>query len=179
MDAVAVFDCSTEGGVLISSPEEETFDRDLCDDEFQGLSLKDCDARACGEDDRDYELAEDDEKLELDIEEAREAFAAPSDEVDEVIAERRRLSESPEEEEVSEVLAASAHEPGSGAVDTGRAKGVIGEEPLETHMQAMKKAGLSVKLAEQANSTTFRFGNQDTLESIRVAQISAEWAAGS
>ena len=61
---------------------------------------------------------------------------------------------------------ASAHEPGSGVVDAGCGKGVIGDKTLEDHKEVMEEAGLSVKAIRQAKATTFRFGNQETLESM-------------
>eukprot|EP00959_Pyramimonas_sp_CCMP1952_P406555 8520914-Pyramimonas_sp.AAC.1 len=94
------------------------------------------------------------------------AYEELEEDVQALIQEYWSLSGQNGDLEFPEVLNTTAHEPGNGVVDTGCNKGVIGEEILAQHKQEMLKAGLKVNVLKQERTTTFKFGNQETLSSI-------------
>ena len=79
--------------------------------------------------------------------------------------------ESEEEGEgTDESLVALVHQPGLGVVDTGCGRGLVGEQTLKRHQEAMTKFGLDI---EELTSRphTFRYGNGTSDTSTRRVQI--------
>ncbi|CAK0847574.1 unnamed protein product, partial [Prorocentrum cordatum] len=152
-DVVTVYESDSDEDVFVAGDgrtgdivEEETFECDVCDDEFQ----RPLHVGGCSDDDEcDCELTADEEDEDQDIDDLYEAYTAARDDMDDVIEACRRLTAMPKDEDMPEVLTASAHEPGSGVVDTGRGKGVIGEKTLKEHKMEMEKAGAAGGAAEE------------------------------
>ena len=75
-----------------------------------------------------------------------------------------------EDEDDGETLAALVHDAGYGVVDTGCGRGLVGEETLARHQEALRQHGLEVEeLTHVAH--TFKYGNGSSDKSIKRVQL--------
>ena len=73
------------------------------------------------------------------------------------------------EEPVQDSL--QVHDVGHGVPDTGCARGVVGDNTLEQHLEVCRKRGLSIRELPHDEPFWFRFGNGQCLKSIRRVEV--------
>ena len=72
-----------------------------------------------------------------------------------------------------EKLVALAQAPGEGMIDSGCGRAMVGEETLQEHEALLRNKGLQVVRVEDEVATTFRFGNDEVVQTNKRALIPA------